>query len=194
MVSIKNVHVRNTFLTALLFVFLAITLMAFLTGCGFSSAVKADPNASAASVDPQAPPETNNLVKKFGEVVTYDDGMSISVSEPSEFTPSNLDYMPASEGDTSVVFKVVLTNNSSEILDPTLFPDASSGGKPAIMIADVGNSDYPNLGMAPTTSVLPGQTIEFYSAFNIADPSNITFEVTPDSFKYDYAIFTNVPF
>ncbi|WP_282828771.1 hypothetical protein [Gulosibacter sediminis] len=130
----------------------------------------------------------------MSHVVTYDDGVSISMSQPSEFTPTNLDYMPRAEGDTSVVFKVVLTNNSSEVLEPIVFPEASSGGKPAIMVADVGNPDYPNLGMAPTMSILPGQTIEFYTAFNVADPSNITLEVSPTSFKYENAIFTSIPF
>lgn len=197
MFIIKNTFTRNTALS-FVFAFLALLLVVLLTGCG-AKPVVADPQASAAAAPAaetpaQAPPTANNFIKQFGDVVTYDDGISISVSEPIPFTPSNLDYMPLAAGDTAVVFKLVLTNNSAEPFEPGAVSQASSGGKPANMIADVGNTDYPQLGLFPTATVLPGQTIEWYVGFGISDPAKITFDVAPYPIGYEDAIFTNIPF
>ena len=171
-----------------------LALTASLTACSTPAASAPDPQASAATVDEkpaETAPAVNELIKPFGEVVTYKDGVSISVSAPTAFTPSNLDYLPLPEGQTSLVFKVVLTNNSDKPLKPGAIAQANSGGKPATYIADVANTEYPDLGMSPTTTVLPGQTLEWFTAFSVADPANITLDIAPGPFEYDTAIFTN---
>lgn len=203
MATIKKAIYRQNYFAALFIVFIALALMVALTGCGGPSAVAADPKASNAAVEDEpaevepveepAPP-VNNLIKQFGEVVTYDDNVSISVSAPTPFTPTNLDYFPLGEGETAVVFKVVLTNNSTEPLEPGALAQANSGGKPATYITDVGNPEYPDLGLFPTTTILPGQTLEWFTAFGVTNVEDITLEISPTSFVYDSAIFTNVAF
>lgn len=197
MSTIKNFVNNHNYIAALLFVILGFSLMIALTACGSKESAAADPNASAATVEEpaeQTPPAVNEFIKQFGDVITYEDGVSISVSVPTPFTPSNLDYMPLAEGETPVVFKIVLTNNSTDVLEPGAIAQANSGGKPATYIADVGNPEYGDLGLFPTTSVLPGQTLEWFTAFGVADVNDITLEITPAPFEYDNAIFTNLPF
>ena len=197
MSTIKNFVNNHNYIAALLFVILGFSLMIALTACGSKEPAAADPNASAATVEEpaeQTPPAVNEFIKQFGDVITYEDGVSISVSVPTPFTPSNLDYMPLAEGETPVVFKIVLTNNSTDVLEPGAIAQANSGGKPATYIADVGNPEYGDLGLFPTTSVLPGQTLEWFTAFGVADVNDITLEITPAPFEYDNAIFTNLPF
>lgn len=179
---------------SLLLVF-AVALMLIISGCSTKAVAAPDPAASAASVEekPAPAPAANEFIKSFDEVVTYQDGISISVGLVGPFTPSNIQTFPIGEGETAAVFKIVLTNNSDEVFEPGSFPQVSSGGKPATFIADSGNTEYPGLGFAPTTSILPGQTLEWFSAFGVTDMNDITFEISPSPFGYQDAIFTNVP-
>lgn len=199
MSNIKNA-VRRSNIAVLLFVLLALAFLFIITGCTTTEAVAADPKASAATVEEDTvtaevePPAIDELVKQFGDVVTYKDGVSISVSAPTPFTPSNLDYFPLAEGETAVILKVVLTNNSDKPFEPSALAQANSGGKPATYLSDYANPEYGNVGGFPTTSILPGQTLEWFVGFGVADPADITLEISPTPFEYDNAIFTNVAF
>lgn len=198
MSTIKNFVNNHNYIAALLFMILGLSLMIALTACGGTSTTSADPGAKAATseeetvVEEPSPPAVNNFLKQFGEVVSYDDGVSISVALVGPFSPG--EYAIYGEGETPVVFKIVLTNNSTEVLEPGTIAQANSGGKPATYIADVGNPEYGDLGLFPTTSILPGQTLEWFTAFGVADVNDITLEITPAPFEYDNAIFTNIPF
>ena len=169
----------------------AVALTATLTACS-TPATSADPNAKPATSEAPAAvedaPAENDLIKAFGDVVTYQDGVSISVALVGEFTPT--EYAIYGEGEIPLVFKVVLTNNSEEPLEPAVVPQANSGGKPATYVADAGNPQYGDLGLFPTAAVLPGQTLEWYTAFSVADPADVTMQLSPTSFTYDDAIFT----
>lgn len=197
MATIKKATTRHNAAAILFFVIASIILMATLAGCSLRTTA-VDPAASAATAEevsagtPPAP-KANDFVKPFGDVVSYKDGVSISVGLIGEFTPSNSQVFPLPEGETAMVFKVVLTNNSNEVFKPGAMALANSGGKPATYIADSGNTEYPGLGLFPTTSLLPGQTLEWFSAFGVSDVSDITLEVSPSPFGYDKAIFTNIP-
>lgn len=166
---------------------------ALLTGCSVAAEPTPDPAASAASTPEQpAEPvveEVNPLIKPFGEVITYEDGVSISVSAGAPFTPT--EYAAGAESGNPIVFEVVITNNSEAPLEPTAYPTMSSGGQESTMIADVAHPKFGDVGMPPTTTLLPGQTVKFYTAFAVVDPADVTLEVSP-SFDHDYAIFTTV--
>lgn len=184
-------NIKKQYIAALLAGF---ALTATLTACS-TPATSADPAAKPATSE-QAPaaveeePATNDLIKPFGEVVTYEDGVSISVALVGPFTPGEYAIVGGAD-ETPTVFKVVITNNSDEPLEPAAIPQANSGGKPATYIADTGNAEYGDLGLFPTTTLLPGQTLEWYAAFGVVDPADVTLEITPSSFTYDNAIFTN---
>lgn len=165
-----------------------------LTGCGVPSSHTPDPKASAAqpakeSVPSTAPVETpKSFTKKFGEVVTYKDGVSISASEPTLFVPSDSSagLIP---GQQAVLVHFVITNNSPKPLDPTAMPQVSSGGQQSMTISDVGNEQYGSVSFAPTMTILPGQTIEWNEGYSVIDPADVTLKVAP-SFVYDATIFT----
>lgn len=197
MATIKKAIARHNYIAAFLFLIIGAMLMILLSACGSNEAVAADPKASSATVDEepteeQAPPAVDNFIKPFGEVVTYEDGVSISVSAPTPFTPTNLDMFPLAEGETAVVVKVVLTNNSEKPLEPGAIAQANSGGKPATYLSNAGNPEYGDIGLFPTTTILPGQTLEWFVGFGVADVNDITVEIAPAPFDYDNAIFTNI--
>lgn len=155
-----------------------------LTGCSVpvaDSPVGEGPAPTAA--EPSQPP-VENTNATFGSAVTYTDGVSISVSTPAPFTPS--DTAAGMDQPNAVVFNVTMTNGSAENVDPFLYATASSGGVEASEIFD---SEH-NVGGSPSTTVLPGQTITYALAFSVADPNQITLEIQP-TFDHDAAIFTH---
>lgn len=176
---------------------LAVVSVALLAGC---SSVRADdkpaPEASVAqpveeTTEPtEEPPAVNPLIKQLGEVVTYTDGVSISVSTPAPFTPT--EYANGADQANQVLFTFVITNGTDKPLEPMVYPTVSSGGVESSPIIDIGNPAG-QTSFGPDTTILPGQTIQWLQAFSIADPANITIELSP-SFEYENAIFTNIAF
>lgn len=169
-------------LLALLFV-----VSFLLMGCSVvPKAEAADPKASQAAT-PETPAEEpeDDGVSAFGETVTWDSGVSLSVSAPAPYTPTEY-AAGAIEGHQTVVFEFVLTNGSDETYDPMVYGTASSGGVDAPGVFDTSA----NIGFAPTTAVLVGQTIKWQQAYSVLDPANITMEITA-GVLFDDAIFTN---
>jgi hypothetical protein len=166
----------------------------FVSGCAQTSEANApDPKASVAqpaapSAAPEPAPNTN--IKKFGEVKTYDDGVSISVSKPANFKPNEY-AIGAVPGQKYVVYTVVLTNGTKEVFQPMTFGTVSSGGAEAKSIIDIGNP-IGDIGQVPTTAILPGKTVKWLEAYSLADPKTVTYQIAP-AFKYEKAIFTNIP-
>lgn len=114
-----------------------------------------------------------------------ENGVSISVSEPTEYTPSD-SAMGQIDGYDNVVFEFVLTNNSEERYEPALRNTASSAGEEASTIFDTEKGvEFP-----PSTVVLPGKSVKWQEAFSLADPSDITLQVS-FGFTYDSPVFTN---
>lgn len=183
-------HIRLLYiLTGLLAIFALISLFA---GCSTKTSIASDPQTSSAvAPSAQTPPPVNEYAKHFGETITWTDGSSISVSDPSPFVPT--EYAAGlTPGTTPVVFEIVYTNNTDKPYDPIMWPQVSSGGVESTSISDLSNS-LGQVGFVPTTTVLPGQTVKWYQAFSVADPSNITLVISPDSFG-EKGIFTNIPF
>lgn len=172
---------------------IAVSSIALLAAGCTSAASTPDPKASAASSvteeTPEATVEENPFIQPFGGVVTYDDGVSVSVGAPVDFQIT--EYGLGGDQAHNVAFEVVITNNSDEPVTPSPFPSVSSGGVEASMIADTGNTTPGYSAFGPTTDILPGQTVKWLTAYSIADPAVITFQVAP-SFSYDEATFTNI--
>lgn len=165
-----------------------------LTGCGKTTeASKPDPKASVAqpvesSAAPEPEPNTN--IKQFGEAKTYEDGISISVSKPAPFTPGKY-AIGANPGQKNMVYTIVLTNGTKEVFQPMTFGTVSSGGAEAKNIIDIGNP-IGDIGRVPSTAILPGKTVKWLEAYSLVDPKTVTFQIAP-AFKYEKAIFTNIP-
>lgn len=170
-----------------LIVFLVIVALFAFTGCSTAAVAEPDPAASAATA-PETEPASQEppALPTFGETITFSDGLSLSVSTPSDYVPSDTS-VGAVEGQASVVYEFVITNGTAENFDPTLvLATASSAGTEAEGIFDVGN----NIGFPPNTAVIPGATIKWQQAFSVADPANVTMEVTV-GFTHDPAIFVS---
>jgi hypothetical protein len=129
----------------------------------------------------------------FGDTMTWDDGVALTVSAPEPYTPS-----PIAVGSTlanNVVFTMTITNNSTENLQPVPFPTLTSGGQEASQIFDLGadlEGDADDVGIPPTAIVPPGGSLSWRVAWSVADPASLTMEASP-SFAYANATFTNVP-
>ncbi|MBT2517702.1 DUF2510 domain-containing protein [Streptomyces sp. ISL-90] len=135
----------------------------------------------------EAEPEpAGNLA--FGETMVWEDGVELTVSAPEAYTPS--EYAAGADLANNIVFTMTIVNNSSENLEPFPYPRLSSGGQEASQIFDL-TSDGQDVSMAPTTVILPGQSVAWRSAWSVADPNSLTMEISP-SFDYDDAIFTNL--
>lgn len=167
----------------------AILFALILTGCSTPSTTPSS-DASVATPAPSASPKEKNTLKAFGGVNTWDNGVSISVSEPVPFEATR-NAAGVVEGQAHVIYTLVLTNGTDKVLEGmSLYETVSSGGVEAHAISDSGHS-LGSIGFAPTTSVLPGQTIKWMVAYNLADPKSVTFEISP-GFEYKKAIFTNI--
>lgn len=146
---------------------------------------KQDDTISAPSFAPEpepAPEPVGNLA--FGEAMTWVDGLSVSVSQPVAFTPS--EYAAGGNHPHNVRFSVTITNGTPENYDGYVFMTATSGGAAAEQIFDTTSG----LSGPPSGVILPGQTITFETGFNVVDPASIVLSVAP-GFAYEDAIFTN---
>src|SRR5690349_22781078 len=111
-------------------------------------------------------------VLSFGDVAQWD-GVEMGLSKPKPFQPSEWSA-GAEEFDESVVFEVTLTNTGTGQYDPSMaYLSATSGGVMASEIFDNG------VGDVPTTPVLPGKSVTWKVALNVADPAGLVVEVSP---------------
>jgi len=142
-------------------------------------------------VPPEGEPDDGAQIDglAFGETFAWDDGVSMTVSEPEPFTPSDL-AMGADQA-VNLAFTLTITNDSSENVQPVVFSRLASGDTDATRIFDVG-AEGGQVGIPPTTAILPGESITWREAWSVADPDSLTMQTAP-SFQYEDAIFTNVP-
>ena len=122
----------------------------------------------------------------FGGTFTWDDDVSVTIGEPSAFTPD--EFYEVEGVSDYVVFDVELTNGTDENFDPSSFSvNVQSGTTEASQVYDTDQ-----LGQSPTTTLLPGRSATFKVAFGVADPDDLVMEVSPTfGFDYDSAVFTN---
>lgn len=108
---------------------------------------------------------------------------ALSISEPTEATVS--EYGIAGEGEHRA-FTVVIENGSNENFDPILtYFSASSDGKESEQIFDSANG----FSGGPDTTILPTKKAEFKLGFSLANPDDITMEVSLGDFTSETAIF-----
>ena len=123
----------------------------------------------------------------FGDTQAWDDGVSMTVSEPEPFTPSDL--AAGADQAEDVIFTLTITNDSSENVQPVVLPSLDSDGVEATRIFDVG-AEGGQVGIPPTTAVLPGESITWREAWSVADADALTMEAAP-SFRYEDVTWTN---
>ncbi|MEI5582470.1 MULTISPECIES: DUF2510 domain-containing protein [unclassified Agromyces] len=125
----------------------------------------------------------------FGDTMTWDDGVSMTVSAPEPYTPSELSA--GADQAVDLVFTLTITNDSPENVQPVVLSTLSSDGTEATRIFDVG-AEGGQVGIPPTTAILPGESITWREAWSVADESSLTMQTSP-SFEYESVVFTSVP-
>jgi Protein of unknown function (DUF2510) len=143
------------------------------------------PTESAPPGETDAGPEVGLA---FGETMVWDDGVTMTVSEPEPFTPSELSV--GADQAENLVFTLTITNDSSENVQPVVVSSLSSGDSEATRIIDIG-AEGGQVGIPPTTPILPGESITWQEAWSVADPGSLTMQTAP-SFVYASVVFTNV--
>lgn len=171
----------------------AVTLSACATETGSVGDESAGSNAEAtteataeATNDEGGEAEASPANPVFGDTYTYDNGLAVTVGEPTEFTPS--EFAAAGEATAYLAFEFKVVNNTGENFDPALFfVTAQSGNAEAEQVFDTEQG----FEGSPTTQLLDGREAVFTLGFGVDDPTDIVMEVNPDSFTYESVIFTN---
>lgn len=135
--------------------------------------------------DAPAPAPSENLA--FGDTMVWQDNVEMTVSAPESFTPS--EFAAGADLPQNIVFTITITNNSAENLEPLTYSRLSSGGQEGSQIFDSGNSAG-EIGMSPTTVILPGQSVTWKEAWSVMDPNSLTMQIAPN-WEHEDAIFTN---
>lgn len=143
---------------------------------------EADVDAAGEAVDEAPAPDEPNT---FGSTYTYDDGVSIHVSEPEPFTPA--EWAAGGEShDQHVRFSVRVVNKSGAPFDASMvYASVASGAGEGDEVFDVDAG----LEGPPETRVLDGREVTWKVGFGVDDPKDIVMQVEA-SWDHDPAIFT----
>ena len=165
-----------------------VTIVTFIAAASAISQINESLESTSVSQSPAAEAEddsaettTENVA--FGETVTYDDGLAVTVSAPETFTPG--EYAAGADQAANVVFTITITNGTDKNFDPTLaYPSVASSGVEASSVYDSDQSlDQ------PSTAVPAGQSVTWRSAFSVADPAQLILELSPGPFEYDSIVY-----
>ncbi|MBM7503899.1 DUF2510 domain-containing protein [Agromyces aurantiacus] len=143
------------------------------------------PTESATEAPEESVAPTEGLA--FGDTMEWEDGVTMTVSAPEPFTPSDL--AAGADQAEDLVFTLTITNGSTENVQPVVLSTLSSGGTEATRIIDVG-AEGGQVGIPPTTPILPGESITWQEAWSVADAGSLTMQTAP-SFSYETVVFTN---
>lgn len=161
-----------------------------LTGCiSLDEPTLGDTPASSEPVDAPASesPEANEGVGKFGQVVSWDGAeaaVDVVIGKPKAYEMSM-----SGAGDANlpaVSMEIKLTNTGDKPFDPSLvYMTASSAEQEASEIIDTANG----IEGAPMTPVLPGKSVKWTVAYNVADAGDVLVQLSPD-FSLEPVLFS----
>ncbi|MGK4186588.1 tripartite tricarboxylate transporter TctB family protein [Rothia koreensis] len=145
-------------------------------------------NADSSSSSADSSASTSDRKKDnphFGQKYEWDSGISVTVSEPEQFQPSETaaNVQDIDPNDPNVrKFTVTLHNGTDKPLDAvTAHETVLSGGKEASFFADTENGID---GMA-SGKIQPGKDLTYDIAYALADPNDLSmdFSIYDDSYK-----------
>lgn len=128
-------------------------------------------------------PESNE--PQFGETYTWDNGLSVKISQPRVFQPDR--WAVGAEGPgTSVRFTITVTNGTDSRQDLSMdIITVQSGDTEAEQIYADG------LDGSPSTTLLPGRTSTYDVGFHVKNVNDLVVEYQPGDWDLDSAIFTS---
>ena len=107
---------------------------------------------------PSNPSHPSRATSAFGETMTWDDGVTLAVSAPEPYTPS--DFAVGATRANNVVFTLTITNNSTADLPLLPLPALSSGDQEVSQIFDIGSDVFEtgdDVGFPPAETIAPGR-------------------------------------
>ena len=121
----------------------------------------------------------------FGQTVTFDDGMRVTIGKPAAFKPS--EYAAGTEGFTRFVkFRITIENRTGKAFDPTMATMTLLSGETEG--SEVYDSEH-NLGSGPSTKLLNSRKVTYTVGFGVKDPKDIVVEYSL-SFEHQAAMFS----
>lgn len=169
------VSVLGTILSMIIVFVVAVTALTESTDGEYSTSTSS-PSSSATSEE--TPAAADSSTGNIGDTYVWDDGVSLTISQPEAFKPSDT-AAGAEDKELKDIQKYTVTikNDSDEAVDPILFTmTGNSGGKEAQQIFD----SQKNIGSAPSTKIQPGKSVSFDVAYAMVDHKDASFDVSLD--------------
>lgn len=113
----------------------------------------------------------------FGSAVQVSDGMTVTISEPEEFTPSSTDFL-SGEWETFVRMDVLVENTGEEPLEAfNVYTRATTGSQAAEEVYD-----YEQGLETPSAVIQPGRELEYAIGYGVSagEPFDLTVEDVMD--------------
>lgn len=162
-----------------------IVTVAASSGSTNISSTSSGSSASSGSTSTDA--STMGGVLKFGETAEYSDGLKFTVSEArTDYTPSKTSAQGNETLNKYVAFTVTIENGTAQPYEPYGYITGNSGGKEIDQVFDSAKG----IGNIRSTKILPGEKVSYDVAFAVADPNNVTLDITVD-FDRDEILYTN---
>jgi hypothetical protein len=128
--------------------------------------------------------ETPDGVYKFGTVVKFKDGSTLTVGKPVAFKRDQ--YAAGGEGKKYFLkFKSTFKNNTKDVFDPALTTGSASAG------GEEGESVFQQGLDAPENKVLPGKSVSWWMGYGLDSKTDLQLEVTVGFLDYGTVIFTS---
>ncbi len=151
-----------------------------------SGASSSEPAAEDSAAAPGSAAAIDGVLQ-FGDTAEFEDGLRLTVSElRTDYVPSEYAARLDESLTDYVAFTVTIKNGTSTPFEPLFYAEGNSGGKAVDQIFD----SEQNIGSAPSSRILPGESVTFDVAFGVADPTSVTLDVSAD-FDHDAVLYSN---
>lgn len=139
-----------------------------------------DNNNDANDATPEPTPEPQDMTVAFGQTQTWEDFVSVTVQNPTEF--SRGEWTMGGEGYPHLVkFDVTVENGSDQPVDLSLF-DYQVMSNGIVGETDVVDEDA-GVDMSPDASVMPGKSMTFTLGAGVKGLNNLSVLAAPN---WDY--------
>lgn len=162
----------------------AMCLALVASGCSDDERKRPSPVVSEVSSAEQVEAVGGDTIT-FGEPFEFEDGLSVTVSRPEEFTPSS----KAIKGDEDnyVKFTVSVENGTTKKFNPAdVTVTVTSGGGQAGDVID----KKQKMSLAPVGPVKPGGRISWVQGFGVLNPDDVAVVVQAGMSRVPVAFLT----
>lgn len=162
------------------------SVLILVGGCTGGEVASDPPQGSNASTEDVPAEEEPVEDPKFGNAFTYDDDLSVQISEPETFKPSQFAALVEKWPDY-VKFDVTIVNGTKKKFDTSMiYFTVQSKDKEAEEVFDADKG----FNGAPTTTLLPGRQAKYKVGFGVLDANDLVMDFTTGDFEHEDLTFT----